>query len=152
MKPNITFHPGESFGGIRVPPPRPAKDFYPEYMKKMSNKIINNIGEEALTAVRCVPFTDSFVSGYIQELACDVEIINNGKSGDVDLISYKWPGGYRAMSTRTEDEANQIFFQSFLVFIMQSFSGIQFGNQEPLQDLAQCIIIHPIGSICHSTP
>lgn len=121
MKTNITFHPGGSFEGVRVPPPRPAKEFYPDYMKKMPNKVVNSIGEEALTAVRCVPFTDSFTSGYIQELACDVEIKNNGKDGDIDLISYKWPGGYRAMSTRTEDRGEPNLFPKFPGFYNAEF-------------------------------
>jgi hypothetical protein len=54
--------------------PEPAKNFMPEWYKNMP---ATNPHDHARTAKACMPFMDSFTSGYIQPLWCDVEIKGN---------------------------------------------------------------------------
>jgi hypothetical protein len=123
MKNNISFYPRSSFDGIRVPPPRPAKEFYPDFLKRMPNKVVDENNKETMTAVRCVPFIDSFTSGYIQELACDIEIKYDGNFDGADIISYSWPGGYeyQPLSTRLEDRGEPNLFPKFPGFYNVDF-------------------------------
>lgn len=120
MKPNITFHPRSTGDAYRVPAPRPAKEFYPDYLKKMPSTF-GTFSD--LTAVRCVPFTDSFTSGYIQELACDVEVTYDGKNGEFDLVSYRWPKGfqYRPVASRSEVDGDPNLFPKFPGFYHADF-------------------------------
>jgi hypothetical protein len=55
-----------------------------------------------MTAKKCIPFLDSFTSGYTQELPCDVYISCNTEEDDPE-INYRWLGGIRPLSTRRED-------------------------------------------------
>jgi len=61
--------------------PKPAKEYIPHWFKKMPRSISGkpylneDMGEPNYTAKACTPLLDSFTSGFIQELVCDVEVV-----------------------------------------------------------------------------
>lgn len=123
---NFNFIPRDKEAELKAPPPRPAKLYYPEYMKKMPHSYKNDQGWEIPgSAVKCMPFMDSFTSGYIQELACDVEIRFDGQTEDgeerVDNISYTWRGDLRPLSTRFEVFNSPNFFPRFYGYYHTEF-------------------------------
>lgn len=103
------FIPRDKDAELVIPAPRPAKSFYPEYLKRMPNNWVNGRGESEPYASQCMPFTDSFVTGYIQELACDIEFTRQPDGSAV----YRWGGGIRPLSTRFEDEFSPNHFPKF---------------------------------------
>lgn len=96
--------------------PGSAKRYIPKWFKDMpaflENK--NNSGTSG-TAKKCLPFTDSFLMGYIQELACDIEIKYDGydSTTNEDIIKYSWSGNFRPLSTRSEEHNAKRVFPDF---------------------------------------
>lgn len=90
-----------------IPKPKPAKNFMPDWYKsmpkyannKMSMESIKGIGENDkrpnLTAKSCMPFMDTFLTGYIQETWCEIYI----KIKD-DQLEYEWAMNPQIMSNR----------------------------------------------------
>ncbi len=95
--------------------PKPAKNYFPKWYKDMPAFHERPDGNQIFTASRCIPFLDSFTSGYIYELVCDVQIQYKGKdkSTGEDLISYGWVGDLRPMSTRKEEFGTPNVFPVF---------------------------------------
>jgi hypothetical protein len=91
-----------------VPMPRPAKTYMPEWYKKMPKytnnkmKMISVKSEDSdqdkrpnLTLKSCMPFLDTFMTGYIQETWCDIHIgIKDGE------LSYEWAMSPQIISNR----------------------------------------------------
>jgi hypothetical protein len=85
--------------------PKPAKNYIPQWYKNLTSSWKDQDGWDRAGAKTCMPFLDSFVSGYIHELACDLEIKYVGKN-DVtgqDALQYKWYGNIRPIMTRQEE-------------------------------------------------
>jgi hypothetical protein len=107
-KVEFDFYPRDTEAGLVIPKPKPAKSYYPEWLKKMPNHFTDNHGYEIPgTATHCMPYVDSFVNGYIQELACDVHVRHEGTHKDSDgiehdIIRYRWAGPIAAVGTRAE--------------------------------------------------
>jgi hypothetical protein len=76
----IKFNPVCELSELTVPPPKPAKEYFPEWLKKMSAfhtkkpKFNEQTGKPNPTVRMCVPFTDTFSMGYIQETWTDIYI------------------------------------------------------------------------------
>lgn len=70
---DIRFVPGSDRISKNVDPPLTSKSFIPDWYKKINGK------KENVNVKKCVPFLDSFISGYIQSTWADiyVEIKNN---------------------------------------------------------------------------
>lgn len=102
----IEFWPFSKESELLVACPKPAKSFYPTWLKEMPNRWTNNLGQEFPTGTQCMPFTDSFSTGYIQELPCDVEFTKsvNEETGSINL-GYRWAGDLQVMDTRQEHGA-----------------------------------------------
>lgn len=95
----IKFIPRNHESFLKFPEPKPAKKYFPKWLKEMPN--IQYLGDrQTFTATRCVPFTDSFFNGYIQELSCDVKVINLGNFNGVDDIRYEWNGEFKPIEIR----------------------------------------------------
>lgn len=84
----IKFTPYSSMAEIVVPPPQRASDFLPEWFKSAptheddytGNKISKtHAGGTTRTFRGCNPFLDTLTSGYIFQLAADVEFQFNGQ-------------------------------------------------------------------------
>jgi hypothetical protein len=94
-----------------VPAPKPSKQYIPDWIKNTQSTSIHDSGfEESIGPLRCMPFVDGLSSGYIQELCCTVEIKNLGKENGEDIISYRYGGSIKPMSTRKEDRGSPLFF------------------------------------------
>lgn len=72
--------------------PKPSKTYIPEWYKKMGGSSRNNNGFIQPGPTNCMPFLDSFVSGYTYELLTDVEIVYGGKDRitNRDIVMYQW--------------------------------------------------------------
>jgi hypothetical protein len=98
----VSFIPKDKDTELCIPRPQPSKKYIPDWYKEMPTNVptIDDIGIRG-TAKRCIPFLDSFVSGYIQELPCDVFFECNTEEDDPS-ITYRWAGDHRPLSTRFE--------------------------------------------------
>jgi hypothetical protein len=96
--------------------PKPAKNYLPKWYREMPATFKTNNGVEVPTGTKCIPFLDSFTSGYIHELSCDLKIEYKGKNLETkqDLISYTWAGEVRPVSTRQEQFGTPNLFPHFL--------------------------------------
>lgn len=99
---NIKFNPVSSEHELFCPSPKTARQYKPEWFKSMpafeDNKIsITDSGLIKGTAKLCMPFTDTFTLGYIQETWCDIYI-----EFDNNTLSYKWAAGPQILKIRKE--------------------------------------------------
>jgi hypothetical protein len=128
---NVIFIPATKNSELVVEPPRPAKKYFPEWFRNMPPRRAN-IDNTAIvkTGKSCIPLLDSFTSGYIQELPCDLTITNEGIDDfGNDILSYFWYGIIQPCSTRKEDEKSQNFFPNLEGYYNVEFSWIT--NWEP---------------------
>ncbi len=121
-KQKVLFYPKDKNAEMLVPPPKPAKKYFPEYFKEMPTEIKKGTQGWA-SAKSCMPFIDSLSSGYIQELPCDVYVSYVGKndSSGEDLIKLSWAGdsdvfNIKPVSTREEDYGSTVFLPGFAGF------------------------------------
>lgn len=101
----IKWIPESNNSFSHIKPPLPAKNYVPQWFKNIplwheKEKIINmhQNGEYEInsTVKKCVPFMDTFLIGYIQELWCDIIFYENDKgeinfqhNGDYDPIEIR---------------------------------------------------------------
>ncbi len=100
---NFDFIPRSEESFLNFPEPKPAKKYFPKWLKDMPNINFLN-GLKTLTATRCIPFTDSFTNGYIQELFCDLKVINLGNFNGIDNIRYEWSGKFKPIEIRSVED------------------------------------------------
>jgi len=127
----VIFIPGTKNSELLVEHPKPSKRYIPEWFKKMPPEQIDiyKTGSDK-TAKACMPFIDSFTSGYIQELPCDLEITSDGVDEDgKDIVSYRWFGAIKPCSTRREEIGASNVFPDFKEYYSTEFHWIT--NWEP---------------------
>jgi hypothetical protein len=87
----IIFHPLTDYMTSLVPCPKPARSYIPDWFKAMPS-VIGNVktysdGElKNKSAKLCMPFSDSFMMGYIQETWSDIHI----GFDDIGNVSYNF--------------------------------------------------------------
>lgn len=101
---NIKFNPVSENHEKFCPYPKPAKEYLPQWFKSLhafeDKKIsITDSGLIKGTAKLCMPFTDTFTMGYIQETWCDIYIDIN----DSGTLSYKWSTDPQIIKIRKEN-------------------------------------------------
>lgn len=140
-KPNISFLPLNDYIGKISPPPKPSRKFFPDFMKEMPSQTENFDGDTIKTAARCAPFTDAFISGYTQELHCDVEIRYDGKDGDEDMVKYYWADNtFRPLNTRHEENHAYNLFPHFQNYYHAEFHWI--SPWEPITPKGWSMMYH----------
>ena len=98
----IVFRPTSKEVELLADKPQPAKNYFPDWLKKVplytnNEMTIDLDGYANLTAKACMPFIDTFTSGYIQETWCDIYI-------DVEEnFEYRYSGGPQIMEHRPPD-------------------------------------------------
>ena len=110
----VNFIPSSEEVEHAIPYPKPSKKFIPDWFRDMPPTLptVDNAGITG-TAKMCMPFLDALVSGYTQELICDIEIKYNGNENGKDIIQYNWAGPIRPFSTRFEEKQSPQFFPHF---------------------------------------
>jgi hypothetical protein len=101
---SVPFYPRDKDAELLVPHPKPAREYYPDWMKQMPTEWQTPRGSIQKTATACVPFTDTFANGYIQELAQDVRVTPVKTANGVEHIDYAFGGLIKQISTRGEKE------------------------------------------------
>jgi hypothetical protein len=100
----IEFVPYSEGAELNVPMPQPSKKYMPKWYKNMppyeeekfiKMKLKGNVMSTNATAKSCMPFFDTFATGYIQETWCDILISNDGHT-----ISYHWADGPQPLEIR----------------------------------------------------
>jgi hypothetical protein len=101
----IKFNPVSKLAELTVPPPKPAKNYLPEWYKNIkpfhtNPPEFNDLGRPNRTIKMCMPFADSMTSGYIQESWQDINIeVKISKDGKTEF-SYHYPTDPPIMSLR----------------------------------------------------
>lgn len=130
---SVKFIPKDKDTELCIPSPKPAKSYIPKWYKDLPTELstIDNLGMDG-SAKKCIPFLDSFTSGYIQELPCDVSIENHGidKETGIEKLSYNWAGPYKPMSTRMEDTKSQNALPHFPGFYNAEFHWNSFWEPQ----------------------
>lgn len=112
----VKFIPKDLETSMAYPEPRPSKLYTPKWYKDMPSSAPKLSGNQAdPTAKKCVPFMDSLISGYTQELGCDLRIMNRGIDPNTgkEIVEYDWAGPFKPMSTRAEDRGSSNVMPNF---------------------------------------
>ena len=107
-----------------VPPPRPAKEFLPQWYKDLppyrsgyKAQYDFETNRVNTTAKACMPFFDSLVAGYIQHTWCDI-LVSYNKFGQVeisgtgpahDIVTMRSPADYEYNPPKPGDEFHDEF-------------------------------------------
>lgn len=74
----IQFVPSNDTAKLIIPPPKPAKEYMPDWFSKMpifhGSAVPTDPDFKGLSAKGCMSFMDTFTTGYIQETWCDIYI------------------------------------------------------------------------------
>lgn len=75
----VKFHPVNDFVSASVPSPKPARFYIPEWFKEIpmmngQEKTYTNGKLQNMSPKLCMPFSDSFTTGYIQETWTEIHI------------------------------------------------------------------------------
>jgi hypothetical protein len=110
----VNFIPSSKDVEYSIPHPKPSKNFIPDWFKDMPPTVskTDNSGSVG-TAKMCMPFLDTLVSGYTQQLICDLEIKYVGNENGKDVLHYNWAGPIRPVSTRFEESNSPKIFPNF---------------------------------------
>jgi len=106
----VKFNPVDKISELSVQPPKPARNYIPEWYKSIpafrDGKISN--GAKQKTIKLCAPFADSLNLGYIQETWQEINIYLTDISENEKQIDYKYPIDPPIMSLRKtwEDSEN----------------------------------------------
>ena len=119
MKKIINFYPRSYEVSSLLDAPIVAKKIVPEWYKNLGSSYVGESGFNLPGPQKCLPFLDPFISGYIHELACDVEVINSGwnEEKQQENITYKWASSHltkiRPLMTRQEASGAPHVFPEF---------------------------------------
>ena len=96
----IEFNPVSKLAELTVPPPKPAKEYLPDWYKNIkpfhtNPPEFNDLGRANRTVKMCMPFADSMTSGYIQESWQDINIeVKLSKDGKTEFSENVKSGNY----------------------------------------------------------
>ena len=107
LKNKVVFNPTSKMAELSVPPPKPARNYLPEWYKKMNafdtkKPEFNEYGGVNFNVKMCMPFADSFSAGYIQESWQDIYIESEQLEDGSFNIKYFYPTKPEIISYRNE--------------------------------------------------
>lgn len=106
----IKFVPINKLTEKIIDPPKPASMFVPQWYKKLSPYVDDNIKNHKsrrglnLTAKTCMPLLDSMTTGYMLTLPCDVNFVDpkvQGRRAD-------WEVSWKVLGTHIEEQVSGI--------------------------------------------
>jgi Family of unknown function (DUF6065) len=108
----VTFSPISKEAELYMPPPRKAADYLPQWYKDaplhepghQGSHISNILSGSTMTVKGCSPFLDTLISGYVFELAADVEF----QFREDGLFVPKWMADYKLISAHPPYQAGAI--------------------------------------------
>jgi len=93
--------------------PKPSKNYLPDWYRNLGSKFTLSNGFLHPGPTKCLPFLDSFTSGYTHLLPCDIEIKYDGTKDGRDILSYRWFEQIRPIITRQEENGAPYTLPSF---------------------------------------
>lgn len=102
MTQHVKFNPVDDLTEITVPHPKPAAEYIPDWLQNATPFFTKtpqfsvDTGKPNTTFKMCMPFTDSFNMGYIQETWTDIWIEKNENG-----TYFYFPAGPKIMSERS---------------------------------------------------
>jgi hypothetical protein len=119
MSKKINFIPYSKDIYDLVDAPKSAINYVPDWIKQIPNMPY----PDQDSPKKCMPFMDTFATGYIQELICDVSIKYSGRNPKgLDIIEYNFNGGIRPLSTRMERMGSNSLLPKFEGFYHSELS------------------------------
>lgn len=120
----IEFNPVNDLIKSVVPPPRPAREYYPMWYKNMpafqNNEMkINKENAANKTVKMCMPFADALGSGYIQEAWQDIYInvtINPNGQNDIQWSVPSQPASVSIRDSGPSLDTNNTFYPIEFLF------------------------------------
>jgi len=111
----VFFMPSSKQAEILNQHPKPSRFYIPKWFKDMPSETENKEGKKFSTGKACMPFLDSFLVGYTQELPADISFTFIGVDPETkrDIYSYEWAGEFRPISTRGEESGEKNVFPKF---------------------------------------
>jgi hypothetical protein len=114
----VEFIPRDEHVYNNVPCPKPSRSYAPDWFRSIPTTAQNVNGTGIVTTVKhCMPFVDGMVSGYTQELVCDINIKNDGS----DNITYSWTGDFQPLSSREDEGKDKNFMPESLGYYFKDF-------------------------------
>ena len=107
----IKFNPVCEISEISVPAPKPAEHYLPDWLKKATPFFTKKpefdieTGQPNPTLKICMPFTDTFSFGYIQETWTDIWI---DKDSNPENPLFYYPAGPKIMSERPQHASSMM--------------------------------------------
>lgn len=142
MSQKIKFNPVDELTDITVPHPKPASEYLPEWLQKATPfftktpEFAVETGKPNVTFKMCMPFTDTFNMGYIQETWTDIWIDQKP-----DGVYFYFPAGPKIMSERP------LMASSMMPSIPGFYENHYTWHPPWLPELPpgySCIITHPL--------
>lgn len=99
MSKHVKFIPSSEDVYDLIDPPQRSSLYMPLWLKKIPDLPFPNQDSPK----KCMPFIDTFCTGYVQELICDVSFKYMGKDEQGnDIVNYMYSGSLRPLSSRKE--------------------------------------------------
>ena len=139
----VIFRPTSKETELLVPPPKSAKEYIPDWFKNIpqfkNNKFeVDDLGNSSATMKMCMPFLDTFLTGYIQETWVDIFVeIKDGN------FRYTTPSTPSIMEHRSEDSQ---YYPKLKGYCPQEFTWKQPWIPE-LPDGWSMLYIHPLNRL-----
>jgi hypothetical protein len=102
---HVKFYPTTKLAELTVPPPKPAKEYLPQWYRDIpafygKKPQIEDNGDSNRTVKMCMPFADSFSAGYIQESWQDINIEYTENDEKTFDLRYVFPTEPKIISHR----------------------------------------------------
>jgi hypothetical protein len=102
----VTFNPVSKLHELTVPPPKPSREYLPDWYKNMGGFLtkkptFDNKGATNRTMKLCMPFADAITAGYIQETWQDIHISVEEYEDNESNLQYFYPTEPKIISTRS---------------------------------------------------
>jgi hypothetical protein len=144
----VKFYPSSQDVVNLVPPPKPAKAYMPEWYKKIkpvdknSPKFRSDGLQMNVNLKQCMPFLDTFTTGYIQETWSDIFISVDQDSDGNYIVDIGYPMGPEQVNYRLKPT---------MIDVTSEYFPIEFIWIEPwipqLPDGYSMILTHPLNRI-----
>lgn len=137
----IEFYPKNELVRNVIPPPRPVK--FPDWFKDIpiysnETRLVVEDGEANYSVKSCIPFMDTFSTGYVFNLWCDIQVRYTGNSPRITWANTE--PGLAPLIFRNNNPSHVPVHDEFYPF---TFSWSSHWGIETPKDYS-CLFTHPL--------